>query len=167
MEENGNKKNEDEGNRFGLGVFACFFNEDYTKIMLLYRNAEKRARNGADWGNVGGVVEYGETSLQGALREIYEEVGLSLSPSDLKLISVKETLNFMPHLQAVHFVYSTSISENTPILLNAHATTLESEAYKWFSLDDLPDKTIDSKDELRRWRDLARNGSSIMHIPGK
>jgi hypothetical protein len=31
------------------------------KIMLLCRDAEKLAEQGADWGNAGGVVEFGET----------------------------------------------------------------------------------------------------------
>ena len=46
-------ENNENENRFGMGTFVCVFNKDYTKIMLLYRNAEKRAKWGADWGNVG------------------------------------------------------------------------------------------------------------------
>ncbi len=160
-------KNEDDGREkgtFGLGAFVCVFNKEYNKVLLLYRNAEKRARNGADWGNVGGVVEFGETSIQGAIREVYEEIGLSLLPKDLKLISIKETLNFMPHLQAVHFVYSVAISESTEIVLNAHCVTQELESYKWFDMDDLPDKMIDSKDEMMRWRDLAKSGYNILNL---
>ena len=156
-------ENKESENRFGIGTFVCFFNNSYTKIMLLYRNAEKRAKWGADWGNVGGVVEFGETSVQGAIREIFEETGLKLKPEDLKLIAIKETLNFMPHLQAIHVVYSTTIKENAPIKLNAHAKTLESESYKWFDVDNLPERMLDPKEDIMKWRDIAKSNYFIMH----
>ena len=155
-------ENEESENRFGMGTFVCVFNKDYTKIMLLYRNAEKRAKWGADWGNVGGVVEFGETSMQGAIREVFEETGLKLKPENLKLIAIRETLNFMPHLQAIHIVYSTAINENTPIKLNAHAKTLESESYKWFDVDNLPERMLDPKEDIIKWRNIAKSDYSIM-----
>lgn len=156
-------ENKESENRFGIGTFVCFFNKDYTKIMLLYRNAEKRAKWGADWGNVGGVVEFGETSMQGAIREVFEETGLKLKQEDLKLIAIKETLNFMPHLQAIHVVYSTTIKENAAIKLNAHAKTLESESYKWFDVDNLPERMLDPKEDIMKWRNIAKSNYSIMH----
>jgi 8-oxo-dGTP pyrophosphatase MutT (NUDIX family) len=139
-------------NRFGLGVFVCVFNKDYSKIMLLFRNAEKRVRWGADWGNVGGVVEFGETTAQASIREVREEIGINLKTSDLSLVFVKETLDFLPHLQAVHFVYATTIDENKTIKLNR-----ESDRYNWFKLSNLPEKMLDSKKDIIKWRNLARS----------
>ncbi len=147
--------------RFGLGVFICIFNKDYSEILLLYRNKEKREKWGADWGNIGGVVEFGETSLQGAIREAYEEIGIKFKPSDLRLIAVKETLNFMPHLQAVHFVYATTIDKNTKIVLNAHTNKQESESYRWFPVEKLPEKMLDKKEDIIKWRDLVKSGCAI------
>lgn len=155
-------KKEESENRFGMGTFVCVFNKDYTKIMLLYRNAEKRARWGADWGNVGGVVEFGETSMQAAIREAFEETGLKLKPENLKLIAIKETLNFMPHLQAIHIVYSTAINENAPIELNAHSKKRESESYKWFDVDELPERTLDPKEDIVKWRNIAKLDYPVM-----
>lgn len=146
----------EEDNKFGLGVFVCFFNRDYSKILLLFRNAKKRARWGADWGNVGGVVEYGETSLQAGIREIREETEINLKASDLHLIFIKETLNFMPHLQAVHFVYSTTIDENQAIKLNE-----EAERYEWFDISKLPPRMLDSAVDILKWRDLARSQGEV------
>ncbi len=157
-------ENEESKNRFGIGTFVCVFNKDYTKIMLLYRNAEKRAKWGADWGNVGGVVEFGKTSIQGAIREVFEEIGLKLKPESLKLIAIKETLNFMPHLQAIHIIYSTAINENTPIELNAHTKTLESESHRWFDVDNLPERTLDSKEDIIKLRNVAKLDYSIMFL---
>jgi hypothetical protein len=34
--------------RFGLGVFVCIFNRDFSKILLLKRNEEKRKTWDAD-----------------------------------------------------------------------------------------------------------------------
>ncbi len=157
-------ENKERENKFGMGTFVCVFNKNYTKIMLLYRNAEKRAKWGADWGNVGGVVEFGETSMQGAIREVFEETGLELKPEDLKPIAIKETLNFMPHLQAIHVVYSTTIEENTQIKLNAHAKTLESELYKWFDVNNLPERMLDPKEDIMKWRDIAKSNYSITYM---
>jgi len=151
----------EEENRFTLGVFTCIFNKDYSKILLLYRNAKKRARWGADWGNIGGLVEFGETSLQAAIREAYEEIGIKFKPSDLKLIYVKETLNFMPHIQAVHFVYAVTLDENAEIKLNAHTKTLESESYKWFPMNELPERMLDKKEDIIKWSKLAKSNSFI------
>ena len=103
-----------EENRFGLGAFICIFNKDYSEILLLYRSKKKRERWGADWGNIGGVVEFGETSRQGAVREAYEEIGIKLKPSDLKLIAVK-----------------------------------------------LPREMLDKKEDIIRWRDLAKSRCAI------
>lgn len=38
------------------------------------------------WGTTSGAVSKGETSIGGALREIKEEIGLTLSPKDLTLV---------------------------------------------------------------------------------
>ena len=150
-----------DNNRFGLGAFVCIFNRDYSKILLLYRNAEKRERWGAKWGNIGGVVEFGETSLQAVVREAKEEIGVKIAESDLKLIRIKETLNFMPHLQAVHFVYATALDESTKITLNAGSKTAESEGYEWFRVDKIPDSTLDPVEDIMEWRELAMEDCSL------
>jgi len=150
-----------EDDRFSLGVFTCVFNKDYTKILLLLRNSDKRKFWDVDWGNVGGHIEFGETSIQAATREIMEEIGVKVDPSELRLINVKETPNFLPHIHAVHFVYALCIDESTKIVLNATAPTKESDKYEWFRIEDLPDRTFDPKDDIIKWRDLARQGSVI------
>ncbi|MCL5112763.1 MAG: NUDIX domain-containing protein [Candidatus Marsarchaeota archaeon] len=140
-------------------MFACVFSEDYSKILLLYRNAEKRKKGGADWGNVGGAVEADETSAQACSREIMEEIGVDIRADTLKLICVREELNFKQNVLGVQFIYATTISVDTKIRLNAKAPTLESERYEWFDVSKLPDSMLDSKEDIARWRDAAqRNG---------
>lgn len=84
--------------RFGLGVFICVFNRDFSKILLLKRNEEKRKKWGADWGNIGGKIELGETSLKACLREVKEEAGLDLDSQFLKLLFVKESPDFLEEI---------------------------------------------------------------------
>ncbi|MGC8730520.1 MAG: hypothetical protein ACP5RP_04025 [Candidatus Micrarchaeia archaeon] len=74
---------------------------------------------------------------------------------------MEETLNFMPHLQAVHFVYATTLDKNTNIVLNAHTKVPESESCRWFPIEKLPEEMLDKKEDIIRWRNLARLGYAI------
>lgn len=136
---------------FSLGVIICIFNRDFSKILLLKRNEEKRNKNKADWGNVGGRVELGELLIDACLREAREEIGVTLNPEKLKLIEIKETPHFTNIFHAIHFVYATILDENEKITLND-----ESDEYKWFNLDTLPDKMLDSKEHLLKLSILAK-----------
>jgi 8-oxo-dGTP pyrophosphatase MutT (NUDIX family) len=51
-------------------------------LLLTRRNTRLRAHPG-QWALPGGRLDAGETASQGALRELAEEVGLSLSPADV------------------------------------------------------------------------------------
>jgi len=129
--------------KFGLGVVICIFNRNSSKILLLKRNEEKRKRNNADWGNVGGKVELGEKLIDACIREAKEEIGIELNPVKLRLIEIKETPFLTEIHHALHFVYATIIEEKERIILND-----ESEEYKWFDLDNLPDKMFDKKEDI-------------------
>ena len=72
--------------KFGLGVVICIFNRDFSKILLLKRNEEKRNKNKADWGNVGGKVGLGEKLVNACIRETKEEIGVTLNPEKLIII---------------------------------------------------------------------------------
>ncbi len=136
---------------FSLGVFACIFNRDLSKILLLRRNQEKRKKSGAVWGNVGGRVEFGEKTIDACIREIREEIGIRLNPEKLKLADIKESPHFSEKFHAIHFVYVAMLDENEKLVLND-----ESEEYKWFKLKELPDKTFDSKEYLIKLSIIAK-----------
>ena len=133
--------------KFGLGVIVHIFNRDFSKILLLKRNEEKRNRNKADWGNVGGRVELGEKLIDACLREAKEEIGVDLNHKKLKLIEVKETPYLTDVFHAIHFVYATILDEDEKIILNFNGE-LESDEYGWFKLTNLPDKTLDKKEDI-------------------
>jgi 8-oxo-dGTP pyrophosphatase MutT (NUDIX family) len=137
--------------RFGLGVVVCVFNRDFSKILLLKRNEEKRKKFGADWGNIGGRIEFGELSIQAGVREASEETGLKLNPEDLMLIEVKERPNHYANVHGVQFIYFIALDENQQININH-----ESDEYKWFDINKLPDKMIDSKEEIIKFKNMAK-----------
>ena len=133
--------------KFGFGVIVFIFNRDFSKIFLLKRNEEKRNRNKADWGNVGGRVELGEKLINACLREAKEEIGIDLNPEEIELIEVKETPYLTDIFHAIHLVYATIINEDERIILNFNGNH-ESDEYKWFNLKELPDKTLDKKEDI-------------------
>ncbi len=134
-----------ENNKFGLGVIVCIFNRDFSKIFLLKRNKAKRDLNKADWGNPGGRVEWGEKLAEACVREVKEESGIDLDSKQLKLLNIKEITEnaIAPNVHFLQFIYATKIDQIEEITLNE-----ESEEYGWFNLKELPDKTLDSKEEL-------------------
>jgi len=136
---------------FSLGVVLCVFNRDFSKILLLKRDEEKRRRNKADWGNVGGMVELGEMLITSCTREAEEEIRVKFNPKKIKLIGVKETPFFDEVYHAIHFIYATTMDESEKITINE-----ESEEFGWFSLENLPEKTLDSKEDLIRFSKLAK-----------
>lgn len=85
--------NEDE---FVNSVQCWIINAD-NKILLTKRRINKK--NGGTWEPTVGLVQSGETSLQGIKRELQEEIGLFLDDNELKLISTKldksEKYNFI------------------------------------------------------------------------
>ncbi len=137
--------------KFGLGVLNCIFNRDFSKILLLKRNEEKRKKGGAEWGNVGGRVEFGEKLIDACVREAREEIGVELDPEKLKLLDVKETPFLSDIFHAIHFFYATILDEDEKISLSD-----ESDDYKWFDLENLPDKMFDSKEEILKLSELAK-----------
>ena len=140
--------------KFGLGVVICIFNRDFSKTLLLKRNEEKRKKNGADWGNVGGKVELGEKLLDTCIREAKEEIGVSLNPEKLRLIEIKETPFLTEIHHTLHFIYSTNLDEKDKIVLNFNGVH-ESDEFQWFDLKYLPEKMFDKKEDIIRIRNKA------------
>lgn len=67
---------------YPMVVMACIQNEDGKFLM------QKRVpRKGGDWGVTGGHPKSGETSLEGMITEIKEEIGVDVSSSQLEVFS--------------------------------------------------------------------------------
>ena len=82
-----------EGSCF-LAVEVWTFNSA-GKLLLTLRSEEKENYPNL-WECTGGAVVAGETSLQGALRELSEETGISVRPEELRLLGTQcRTTSFM------------------------------------------------------------------------
>lgn len=127
--------------RFGMGVFLYVFNKDFSKILLVKRNKEKRDKYGFDWGTPGGKLEFGEYSIDGAIREAREEIGIKLKKSSVKQLGLRELPHFTERVHGFAFDYAAILDEKTKITLND-----EADEYKWFSLDNLPKSRIKDDD---------------------
>jgi 8-oxo-dGTP pyrophosphatase MutT (NUDIX family) len=133
----------EKNRRFGVGILAWIFNPDFSKILLLKRNKEKREKYGFDWGGVGGKLEFGELSEEGIIREAIEEIGVKIDKSKLKLLFVKEHPDFTKEVHGFHWIYGSILPENSKIKVNE-----ESDEYKWFDIKKLPDSMFDSKEDI-------------------
>jgi len=139
--------------KFSLGVFVCIFNKDISKILLIKRNKQKVSTYLGEWGNVGGKIEPGEYSIDAAIREASEEISVNLEKKNLKQIAIVENPDnpIFKNWHVIHIVYAAIIPENTKIILND-----ESEDYCWFDLNNLPEKMLDSKEDILKFANKAR-----------
>ena len=77
-----------EGDKLNKGeyiiVVSCWIVNNDGKILLTQR--EKNRHNGGMWEPTTGLIISGETSKQGILRELNEEIGITLKPDEINLI---------------------------------------------------------------------------------
>jgi len=64
------------------GVVLCVVEQDGVPGVIVIRRAH-RGRNAGQWALPGGRAEDGETTIEAALRELHEEVGLSADRDDV------------------------------------------------------------------------------------
>ncbi len=84
------------------------------------------------WGLPGGHIEFGESPVQAAKREIYEETGIRLK----KLSFINITNDFRPKNgdHYFHFVFKTEEKVKTPKVMEPD----KCEKWEWFKLENLP-----------------------------
>ncbi len=77
----------------------------------------------------GGLVEDGETAIEGAIRELEEETGLKVLPNEMQLVRTKqETHDGKLYERSVYFV----TVKNPKITLS-----WEHDSYRWMSADEV------------------------------
>ncbi len=95
--------------------------------ILMCRRAEEPARG--RWTPPGGFVESGETLEEACVRELYEEAGVQVPCTSLRLFGVVN----LPHLNQVHTGYHVALTEKP--LLDPGPEVLEA---RFFSEADIP-----------------------------
>ena len=91
-----------------------------TLFLILKRNPQK----GSFWQAITGGTEEGETLEEAAVREIYEEIGIT---EDVKLIDIDYTFDFFDHNE-MHFekVFAVEVSPESKIIISEEHTE-----FKW------------------------------------
>ncbi|MFO0704808.1 MAG: NUDIX domain-containing protein [Candidatus Andersenbacteria bacterium] len=112
---------------------GAFIANDKGQVLLGLR---KNVAGAGEWQVPGGHLEYGETLIDGARREVKEETGLTVG--EMRLVSVidesPEVMGRTTHYVTVDF--SAHYLGGTPVVMEPH----KCGGWQWFSLDALPEK---------------------------
>ena len=118
---------------------AVFFVNDNKELLLQKRSPNKRFSPNK-WGLCAGHVDSGETPEKTALREIKEELGIKLSPGDLRMLEERDVLKLESNSRLTRMYY---------VIYNKNDFTIQTEELsevKWFNIDDVIDR-IKNNDE--------------------
>ena len=86
------------------------------------------------WGLPGGHLEFGERLVEAACREAKEELGAHVTPRDLKLVSIADTLQPEAIEHHVHVTFELTEPSWEPRLCEPDAC----EEWRYFALKKLP-----------------------------
>jgi len=104
-------------------------NKDDNYLILRSSERPENPRRSLQPDLPGGVVEKGETCLEGAVRELHEETGIHIRASDLKcILSVDETHQGQLFRR---FIYEVNVD------LPEVALSWEHDKYWWMTRDEL------------------------------
>lgn len=114
------------------------------KEVLLIRGHDFSDASHSWWFSIGGGLENNETARQGACRELFEETGLSATPSDLigPVLLRHADFDFAAIKCRQHEQFFLLHLGDMPELCFSGQTVLERELldeYRWFSLKELQD----------------------------
>ena len=109
------------------GLVACVWVYDGNGNILLTRRAPGKSGAGT-WENSGGAVQAGETSLQGIIRELYEETGIRANAEEFELLDSVRDGN--AHYD--HYCLKRSVPLEEIVLLPG-----ETDAVQWATFDKI------------------------------
>ncbi len=121
---------------------ACFLYDRATQSVLLHKRDGNTTVNPHKWAFFGGHAEPGETDVQCCLRELKEEIGLSLRPRDLKRL--RRYMNTEARQYRVVFYVEKRV-ELSELVLN------EGAGFAWIELAKVEalDLSARSREDLR------------------
>jgi 8-oxo-dGTP diphosphatase len=117
------------------------------KVLLGQRHvdpgkADSELHGEGTWTMPGGKLEFGESFEEGALREVFEETGLTLNKKDLQVISVANDRVSDAHFVTIGLFCDTCLGE---------AKVMEPDEitrWEWFPLDALPQPLFFPSEEV-------------------
>ena len=139
------------GQKIGVGFGVMVLRDG--KVLLGKRHddpdkADSELHGEGTWTMPGGKLHFGETFEEASVREVEEETGLKLNPSDFKLISIANDRGEDAHFVTIGFLYETA--EGEPKVMEPDEIT----EWEWFDLNNLPTPIYSpSQKVLDRYRD--------------
>jgi len=119
-----------------LRAVGTIFVNNNEEILLLLR--EGSIPEGGLWGLVGGKIDKNEGKLDAAIREIKEEIGVDIAPSDLKFVKTY-TYHWDKGDKKIEFeTFKSDFKEGAELSLD----TSENVKYMWI----LPEEAYKRKD---------------------
>ncbi len=119
---------------FRIWVMVWIKNPETGKYLVSQRSADKDT-DPLKWETVAGHAISGDTSLDAALREVYEEVGITLDPKSAKILATKvaKTIDGKRH----NWIRDSYYFETTDEPDLNRATTDEVIQTKWLTFDEI------------------------------
>jgi len=125
----------EEKKYIGAGVGVMLLRKGKVLLGKRHEDPEKASsllKGEGTWTMPGGKLRFGESFEEGAIREVLEETGIKLKPSQLKVICVNND-----KIETAHFVSIGLFSEEfegEPRVMEPDKIT----EWKWFELEKLP-----------------------------
>jgi ADP-ribose pyrophosphatase YjhB (NUDIX family) len=109
-----------------VGAVVLVHSLDGQQVLLL---RQPRSRG---WSLPGGLLNRHEEPIVGAARELREETGIRLSPTELVPVTPNAVVH--PHGKWVDMVFTVRLSTDTPMCIDP-AEVIEA---RWFNVEELP-----------------------------
>ncbi len=122
---------------FHLWVMVWIKNPQTGKYLVSQRSADKEV-DPLKWETVAGHATLGETSLDTALREVYEEVGIRLRPEEATVLATKVATSFDGRRH--NWIMDSFYFETTQEPDLEKATTREVLQTKWLTVEEIKEK---------------------------
>lgn len=107
---------------------AAIYVEAMGRVLLLQIANHKK--EGGFWGVPAGKIEKGETSIDGAARELFEETGIVI-PADHTLTSMGSIYFRKPTIDYIYHAFSLKFDDFPPVTLSD-----EHQNYRWITLEE-------------------------------
>lgn len=121
-------------------LFVYLYPTRRTRILVVAEGEVllgKRWLGSGDWHTIGGGIRKNETPMQGAKREVFEETGLQLEPSQLR--EIKTLTITRERGLVIHYVgFIVELSKKPEIIMQK----TEMSDLEWFPLRDIASNNI-------------------------